>query len=91
MSTAGLPQDKDVKWTYLSPRQISEGLSEQGLVVSVYHVRQMSTLRDYKKRSLLKIKTLQELEGRNEQFEKIAAYRTSFADMINTHYKTLFW
>ena len=79
MSTAGLPQDKDVKWTYLSPRQIVDGLSEKGLTISLYHVKQMLALRGYTKRSVLKMNSLQEVEGRNEQFEKIAAYRASFS------------
>ena len=80
LSTAGLPQNKDVKWTYLSYRQIREGLLEKGLEVSLYYVKQMLTLRVYVKRSLLKMNTLEEVEGRNEQFEKIAAYRTSFSE-----------
>lgn len=79
MSTAGLPQDKAVKWTYLSPRQIVDGLSEKGLTISLYHVKQMLALRGYTKRSVLKMNSLQEVEGRNEQFEKIAAYRESFS------------
>jgi Rhodopirellula transposase DDE domain len=79
MSTAGLPQDKDVKWTYLSPRQIVDGLSDKGLTISLYHVKQMLLLRGYTKRSVLKMNSLQEVEGRNEQFEKIAAYRASFS------------
>ena len=78
MSTAGLPQDKDVKWTYLSPRQIVAGLSERGLTISLYHVKQMLALRGYTKRSVLKMNSLKEVEGRNEQFERIAAYRESF-------------
>lgn len=79
MSTAGLPQDKDVKWTYMSPRQIVDGLSEKGLTISLYHVKQMLVLRGYTKRRVLKMNSLQEVEGRNEQFEKIAAYRASFS------------
>lgn len=79
MSTAGLPQDKDVKWTYLSPRQIMDGLSEKGLTISLYHIKQMLGLRGYTKRRVLKMNSLQEVEGRNDQFEKIAAYRESFS------------
>lgn len=77
-SVAGLPQDPAVKWTYLSHRQIQDGLAEKGFILSTYYIRQLLKLRDYKKRSLLKMNTLKEVEGRNEQFEKIAAYRASF-------------
>lgn len=80
MSTAGLPQDKSVKWTYLKPDQISEQLVAQGLKVSSYQARQMLDFRAYKKRSLLKMSTLKEVEGRDEQFKKIASYRAIFAE-----------
>jgi hypothetical protein len=79
MSTAGLPQDKSVKWTNLSQRQIQDSLAEKGIEVSLYDVKEMLKLRKYKKRSLLKMNSLKETEGRNEQFEKIASYRTFFA------------
>lgn len=79
MSTAGLPQDKEVKWTYLSHRQICEELLEKGHKLSRYHVKQLLILGGYKKRKLLKMKTLSDVEGRNEQFEKIASYRRLFA------------
>lgn len=80
MSVAGLPQDHCVKWTYYSQRQIYNRLSEVGVNISRYQVKQLLELGEYKKRKLLKMKTLKEVEGRNEQFEKIASYRTSFAE-----------
>ena len=40
----------------------------------------MLKFRQYKKRALLKKITLKDVEGRNEQFDKIAAYRTSFTN-----------
>jgi len=78
MTTAGLPQDKNVKWTYLSERQISAELDLKQVHVSRYQVKQLLRFRAYKKRKLLKMNTLKQVEGRNEQFEKIAAYRQSF-------------
>lgn len=80
-STAGLPQDDNVKWTSLTAPQIVTQLSEQGIVVSSYIVRQMLKARGYKKRKLLKMKELSQNENRNEQFEKIAVYRQFFTDM----------
>jgi hypothetical protein len=80
MTIAGLPQDKDVKWTHLSQRTIGDNLADRNQVTSRYHVNQMLKYRQYKKRALLKKIDLKDVEGRNEQFEKIAAYRTSFAN-----------
>jgi hypothetical protein len=80
MTIAGLPQDKDVKWTHLSQRTIGDNLAAINQVTSRYHINQMLKYRQYKKRALLKKIALKDVEGRNEQFEKIAAYRTSFAN-----------
>lgn len=78
MSTAGLPQDQTVKWTYLSQRTIRDHLADKQHIVSRYQVKQMLQLRKFKKRKLLKKIAFKEVEGRNEQFERIAAYRTCF-------------
>ena len=80
-STAGLPQDERVKWTYLSVSQIIIRLEKSGVKVSRYHVNQMLRLRGYKKRKLLKMNELSEVEQRNEQFEKIMIYRKQFTEM----------
>ena len=80
MTIAGLPQDKDVKWTHLSQRTICDNLADKNHIVSRYHVKQMLKFRQYKKRALLKKVALKDVEGRNEQFEKIEAYRTSFTN-----------
>lgn len=55
-------------------------LADKGLEISRYQVVKLLHLGGYKKRNTLKKNTLKEVEGRNEQFEKIAAFRTSFAD-----------
>ena len=67
-----------MKWTYLSERQISAELDLKQVPVSRYLVKQLLRFRAYKKRNLLKMNTLKEVEGRNEQFERIATYRQSF-------------
>lgn len=69
-----------MKWTQLSQEQIVAGLALKGLLISRYYVRQMLDFRGYKKRNLLKKNTLSDVEGRDEQFEKIAAYRQSFLE-----------
>lgn len=80
MTIAGLPQDKEVKWTHLSQRSICDNLADKNQFISRYHVNQMLKYRHYKKRSLLKKIALNDVEGRNEQFEKITTYRTSFTN-----------
>lgn len=96
MSVAGLPQDRSVKWTYYSHRQIYNRLAEVGIDISPYQVKKLLESGKYKKRKLLKMKTLKEVEGRNEQFEKIASYRAFFAESglpiisIDTKKKELF-
>jgi Rhodopirellula transposase DDE domain len=77
--TAGLPQDQSVKWTQLSQAQIASKMAAEGCPVSCHHVRQMLSARGFKKRSLLKNNELKVVEGRNEQFEKIARLREAFA------------
>lgn len=80
LTTAGLPQNPLVQWTYLSQEQIVEELAKRGYQVSRYHVKQMLDLRGYKKRKLLKMDDLAASRQRNEQFEKIACYRQIFTD-----------
>lgn len=53
-NTAGLPQDVSVKWTHLSQVQIVEKMAIQKSFASRYLVKQMLSLRGYKKRKLLK-------------------------------------
>jgi Rhodopirellula transposase DDE domain len=77
-STAGLPQDACVKWTHLSQVQITSAMADNGCPVSRYHVRQLLRVRGFRKRKLLKSNELKMVEGRNEQFEKIATLRKSF-------------
>jgi hypothetical protein len=79
--TAGLPQDENVKWTHLSCTQIINRLKSKRLNISRYHIVQMLRLRGYKKRKLLKMNDLNQVEKRNEQFEKIAVFRKQFTDM----------
>lgn len=77
--TAGLPQDVSVKWTHLSQAQIVEKMAALNTPVSRHLVKQMLGLRGFKKRKLLKENELKAVEGRNEQFERIAATREIFA------------
>ena len=73
-----MPQNGEVRWTNLTQSQIGECLLSNGLCVSLYYVRMLLKLCGYKKRKMLKMKTVQEVEHRNEQFEYIAACRDLF-------------
>ena len=78
---AGLPQnrgDKEIKFTYLKPRHIQSMMVEEGNIVSVFCVKQMIAFRDFRKRKALKMNTLIEVKGRDEQFKKINAYKAEF-------------
>lgn len=78
-NTAGLPQDVSVKWTHLSQVQIAGKMTSLDCPASRYLVKQMLEIRGFKKRTLLKHNELKVVEGRNEQFERIAATREIFA------------
>jgi hypothetical protein len=74
-----LPQDANVKWTYLTQEQIQAKMGEQSINLSRYYIKKLLSLEGYCKRKMLKMNTVSEVEGRNEQFEKIATYRETFA------------
>ena len=69
-----------MKWTHLDRRQIVDLLAGEGQQVSCYHVAQMLRVRGYKKRKLLKMNDMKQVEQRNEQFEKIGCYRSAFTE-----------
>jgi hypothetical protein len=78
-STAGLPQDMSVKWTYWTKAQIQAQYAAQNVAISLYYIRMLLKMEGYKKRKMLKMNTVKDVENRNEQFEKIAAFRASYA------------
>lgn len=69
--TAGLPQDDTVKWLDLRVSQIQDEFKDRNISVSEYIVRQMLKLRNYKRRSCKKVKSLKEVKDRDAQFKKI--------------------
>ena len=69
--TAGLPQDDSVRWLSLTTPQIKERLKERNIEVSEYHVRQMASMRGFKKRSFVKFKIFKDVKDRDAQFQKI--------------------
>jgi len=78
--TAGSPQDEEIFWTHYNPKDIQEKMLEKGFAVSRYDVNNLMIFFKYKRRSLVKTKTYAQVEGRNEQFEKIAQLKETFLE-----------
>jgi len=78
--TAGCPQDEDLYWTHYSVSEIIFEMSEKGVSVSRHDVKNLMELYDYKRRSLLKTIEFAQVEGRNQQFEKIEDLVTAFSE-----------
>ena len=72
---AGLPQNENVVWISLSVTQIMNELVKAGYEISRYHVHQILDSLGFRKRSFYKDLPMEEVENRNEQFERIAYIR----------------
>lgn len=78
--TGGNPQDEEVFWTHYSVKEIQEQMLKKGCKVSRHDVKNLFEFFKYKRRSLLKTKEIGEVQGRNEQFEKIAKLKEAFIE-----------
>lgn len=77
--TGGSPQDSNVIWTSLKPKEIQEKLESLGFEVSYYIASQLLSNSDLRKRSYLKSVTMgKPYPLRNDQFEKIANVKDFF-------------
>jgi len=76
--TAGSPQEEQVFWTHYTVKEIQDKMSEKGAQLSLYDVRNLLKFFNYKRRSLAKTEEFAQVEGRNEQFEKIAEFKDAF-------------
>jgi len=76
--TAGNPQDEELFWTHYSIKEIQEKMEHLGTKVSRHDVVNLMKFFNYKRRSLAKLEELKKVEGRNEQFEKIAMLKEFF-------------
>lgn len=79
-TTAGDPQDEAVKWTYLTQKQIAEGLMDKGFDAGRKIVVQLLKKHGYKRRKMMKSKSLAQVEGRDEQFKRINELKAAFLD-----------
>lgn len=69
--TAGCPMNETIKWTYLTHEEIVEKLAEQGIHVSVFMVRILLKIHNFKKRKMRKSKTIKSVKCRDQQFQNI--------------------
>lgn len=75
----GSPQDSDVVWTSLRPKEVQEKLEAKGFTVSYHIAAGLLSGAKLKKRSYLKSKTMGKSHPlRNDQFEKIANVKEFF-------------
>lgn len=75
----GSPQNSEIVWTALRPKEIQQKLESKGLRVSYYIASQLLSNANLKKRSYLKSKTMGRSSPlRNDQFEKIASIKEFF-------------
>ena len=65
-NTAGCPMNRDIKWTYLTPKEIVEKSAEKGINVSAPTVSDLLKIHGFKKRKLSKSRTIKEVKDRDE-------------------------
>lgn len=67
-----------MKWTNLTPSEIRAKLLEKDCKASYYDACQLLACHNFRRRKLLKCETLQQAEGRSEQFEHITFLKDAF-------------
>ena len=82
-NTAGNPMKENMFWTNLTQKEISEGMKEKGIDISVTVVKQLLKKHGYVKRKQQKKKTVKSCEGRDEQFRKIKKLRKIYEKTDN--------
>jgi hypothetical protein len=76
--TAGCPVDAS-RWTYLNTNEIKNILIEKGFSVGARVVKRLLNTANLGQRMMSKVVTMKEnIDGRNEQFEKIAEYKNEY-------------
>ena len=78
--TAGSPMNENVKWTNLTPKEISKHFEEAGLNVSVHVVKQLLKVHGYVQRKAEKDVVMKDVENRDEQFENISRIKKEYMD-----------
>jgi hypothetical protein len=81
--TAGDSMDETIKWTNLSPKQLSRKMAEKGVVTGKKVVKNLLKKHSFKKRKALKNQTIGSCKNRNEQFENIDFLRNEYMQQGN--------
>jgi len=78
--TAGDPMDETVRWTNMTPQNISQVLQkDHGIKISKSVVRKLLKKHSYRRRKAQRRLSLKsEIKNRNEQFENIARIKAEF-------------
>lgn len=78
--TAGDPMDETVRWTNMTPQNISQVLQkDHGIKISKSVVRKLLKKHNYRRRKAQRRLSLKsEIKNRNEQFENIARIKAEF-------------
>lgn len=76
--TAGSPMDENIKWTDLTPKEISEHFKNVGIEVSVHIVKQLLKIHGYVKRQAQKTESFKNVEERDEQFLNIEHIKSEY-------------
>ena len=75
--------DEAIKWTNLGQRDISKAFRERGYNVSEHVVKQLLKKHKYVRRKMHKVKTMKEVDNRNEQFENIKKLKEEYTESEN--------
>jgi hypothetical protein len=84
-NTAGCPMNSDIKWTYLTPKEIVEKLAGRGIVVSAPIASDLLKIHGFKKRKLSKRRTIKKKIGDRKIIQKnrkILRQQTSDNDSV---------
>lgn len=76
--------DENIRWTFLTHKEIKQRLQEQfGLCVSVTVIKKLLKRHGFKRRKAEKKLTLKNVAGRDEQFTRIAELKTQYEQAGN--------
>lgn len=78
--TAGSPMDEEIKWTDLTPKQISNHFKDEGLNVSEYTVKNLLKIHGFVERKAQKSESFKNVEERNEQFVNIERIKSEYME-----------
>jgi len=78
--TAGSPMNENIKWTNLSPTEISNYFKDEGMNVSEHVVKQLLKVNGYVERKAQKDEVYKNVENRDEQFLNIERLKEEYID-----------